>query len=468
MAFEKLRLKAAQRLMGGKITKSAPNILFTEMADALLSGNAKYTTLNNYTALETEYRVNPVLASVINLRADYSSNAVVSVRNVKNGEIITAKQFKKSKGADKIVKEMFRVINNPNPLQSTKEFFSLLSIFKDVFGNSYMYGNSATDSVNIRDIGHMWAVWPQYMKPVLTDLYFDATSIDSIIKGWEWQWGTYKKEFGTNEILHRKEPNIRLKTGNDLVLGESRQISLQWPLSNIRIAYESRNVIANERGMRAIISNASKEGHLGAVPMDTDEKQEVQADLKTDYGFRQGQNQFMVTRHNVQVHSIDQDVRKLGLISEIASDAMIVAERYGMPEVLVKLYLKGATFENQESSERRMYQNTTIPEVNDMIEDLNTWLKTRDFGYEYIVSFDHIPVLQENEKDRSEINKNVNIVYEKLFFGGAVTYNQWIQALGLPAIADEWANVRITEMSEEDIATIKGNFTINRTIDENN
>ncbi len=469
MAFDRIKLWGAQKLIGGTISKSVPNISLTNMATALMGGNARFTTLNNYTALENEYRINPVLSSVINIKADYSANATVSVRNIITGEIITDKDFKKSKSSDAILRSMFRLKNNPNPLQSTKEFLSLASIFKDVFGNAYIYGNSVTNDVNIKDIAYMWGVWPQYMKPSITGKYFDAASLDSILKGWEWQWGTYKKDFSTNEILHRKEPNVRLRSTDDLILGESRQVSLTWPLSNIKIAYESRNAIASDRGMRAIISNASKDGNLGAIPMDDDEKKEVQEDLTgpEGYGFMKGQKQFMVTRQNIAVHNIDQDVRKLGLLNEIASDGMIVAERYGVPEVLVKLYMKGATFENQESSERRMYQNTTIPEENDRWEDINNWLKCRDFNYEYIVSFDHIPVLQENVKDRSEINKNINTVQKELFFSGATTYNYWLQALGVAAIDKPWAKIRITEMSDEDIFKIKGNYTLNSNTDEN-
>ena len=202
--------------------------------------------------------------------------------------------------------------------------------------------------------------------------------------------------------------------------------------------------------------------------MDDEEKKEVQEDLKTNYGFMEDQDQFMVTRHSVKVHHVDQDVRKLGLLNEIASDGMAVAERYGVPEILVKLYMKGATFENQESSERRMYQNTTIPESEDNLEDLNAWLKCREFGYEYIGSFDHIPVLQENLKDRSEIDKNKSDQYEKMFLRGAITYNRWLAAVGEPQVEADWAKKRITEMTEEEIQKIKGNYTINDSLDKPN
>lgn len=450
-----------------RIIKSSDSLVVSHKTALLLNGNPFALNLTNNVALEHEFRRNPVLASVINLKAEYASNAVISVRNIKNGEIITDKDFKENKNLDPVVRNMFRLKNNPNPLQSTKEFVMMSSIFKDVFGNSFIYGNVPMGDFNISNIRTMIPVWPQYITPVLTGKYFDAISMNGIIKYWDWIKGSNKKEFKTEEILHRKDSRVNFNTDTDLVLGESRQVSLEKPLSNIIIAYDSRNVIARERGMRAIISSSDSDGNMGSIPMGDDEKNEVQSDLKTNYGLMEGQDQFMVTRHNIKVHQVDQDVRKLGLLNEIASDGMVVSERYGVPEVLVKLYMKGATFENQESSERRMYQNTTIPESKDRIEDTNIWLKCRDFGFEYIVTFDHIAVLQENLKDRSEINKNDNVVLEKLFFSGAVTYNQWLQKLGFPASPDSWANKRITEMTETEIFIIKGNYTLNRSLDEN-
>lgn len=461
-----IRHKIAESLVGGRIVKSISNISFTDETIHLLKGEPKYFKLESNNAFEKEYRENPVLSSVINLKANYASNAVISVRNIKNGDIITDSQFRKNKNIDKIVTQMFKLKNNPNPLQSTKEYLALGSIFKDVFGNGFQYANSATEDANIRDIGFLWHIWPQYMKPITTGKYFDQTTEEGIIKGWKWENGTYKREFRTKDILHRKEPNIKLKSNDDLILGESRQMSLSWPLSNIRIAYESRNVIARERGMRAIISSAEADGFGGSMPMDDNQKKDVQDDLKTNYGFMDGQNQFMVTRHNINVHHIDQDVRKLGLLGEIQSDAIVVAERYGVPETLIKLYIKGATFENQETAERRMYQNTTIPEETDRWEDINIWLKCRDFGYEYIVSFDHIPVLQKNEKDKAETNKFISTQYKEMFLTGAVTYNAWLSAVGLPLRPE--GDRYITDMTFEEIQKIKGNYTINDSLDNPN
>ncbi|WP_159522849.1 phage portal protein [Sunxiuqinia indica] len=466
----KLRHKLAEKILGGAIVaKSDPlsPLNISSAREVLLgAGTPMFTRLGTMTQLEKEYCENPVLASVINLKADYASNARIYVRDIRNGEIFTDKIYRESKGVDKIVQKMFRLKNNPNPVQSTKEFLALASIFKDVFGNGYTYANSGTDDINIKDVEYLWHVWSQFMIPDITGKYFDRTSKEGIIRKWEFVRGVYTKEFHPDEILHRKEPNVRFTRSTDMVLGQSRQESLSWALSNIKIAYESRNVIARERGMRAIISSAQADGVAGTMPMDDTEKEEVQESLKTEYGFMEGQSQFMVTKNNINVHHIDQDVRKLGLLNEIASDAMIVCSRYNVPETLVKLYMKGATFENQDTAERRMYQNTTIPEEEDRWEDINNWLKCRDFNYEYIVSFDHIPVLQKNEKDKAETNKFVSAQYKEMFFAGACTYNDWIQAVGLPATS--WGNKRITEMSMDEIQKIKGNYTINDSLENPN
>jgi hypothetical protein len=460
--------KAAEKLVGGRIVKSVPNISLTDLTSVLLKGEAHKLDLSTTTALEKEYRENPVLSSVINIKADYASNARINVRNIKTGEVFTEKDFRENKNLDKIVQKMFRLKNNPNPLQSTKEFLALSSIFKDVFGNGFIYGNSPMGIISIQDVDYLWHVWPQFMKPKVTGKFFDQIGLEGIIEKWLWENGDYKRVFSINEVLHRKEPNIRLNKKEDVVLGESRQVSLAWALANIKIAYESRNIIAKERGPRAIISSNSKDDFASSLPMEEEDKKEVQGDFQSKYGTMDGQDQFMVTRHNIAVHTIDQDVRKLGLLNEISSDAQVVCNRYGVPYNLLKMDLKGTTYENQIHDERRMYQNEIIPEEADRWNDINNWLRCRDFGFEYIVDFTHLPAMQENFKEKSEIDKNINTIQKELFFAGVITYNQWLAALGMPQVSDTWGNQRIVDMLTEQIQKIKGNFSINDSLDKVN
>lgn len=459
------------KLIRAILKSSTPNISFTPNASLILGGHPRFTKYNTQESLEHEYYLNPVYSAIADLRANYLSNAEFKVKNIKTGELITFKDFRENNMKDKILGNMFSIITNPNPLQSTKEFFGVQNIMKDTFGNQFTYGNFAGNKRDISTIATMWGIWPQYTLPIYNQSgvkIFGSLTKEDIFKGWEFKWGTVTKQFETSEILHRKDSNISLKQVNDVVLGKSKLISLTLPNSNIKIAYESRNVIAQERGMRGIISSAEGD-NTGNVPMNPDSKKQLQEDFKgiDGYGFKSNQNQFLITEKAINFQSVDQDVTKLGLLEEIASDAMIVANKYGVPEILVKLYMQGATFQNQDSSERRMYQNTTIPEANDLIEDLNNWLKCRDYNYEYVASFDHIAVLQEDLKNKSITNLNNNRTYKDLFFSGGCTYNVWLQAIGSKEIDETWANKRITEMNPNDIAIVTGNFNLNIQADGN-
>lgn len=416
---------------------------------------------------EKAYYENPVLHAVINAKASMESNARIFLRNIKNGELISIEKFRESNTKDAIVKKMFRLISNPNPLQSRKEFFALNSIFKDVFGYAFMYANSATKNINVRDVQVLWNVWPQYMKPKLTDKYWEQFEETGIIKEWIWNWKGNEKKFGTDTILHRKEPNITLNANEDLVLGQSRQVSLDLPLSNITIAYKSRNSIAQNMGMMGIISSDRTDGNMGNMIMEEDEKKEVQNDL-SGYGLLPGQQKWMVTKHNIKYQAIDQDVRKLGLLNEIVSDTKIVCHEYGVHPLLIQMEQRGATFENQKIAERSTYQNTTIPEFEDKIEDLNVWLKTRDFDWEYVGSYKHIPAAQIDEKERSETVKNLSAANKELFMAGGCTFNEWRHEMGKEYINQTWANLRITEMPFEMIQKIKANFSVNDSLDKQN
>lgn len=412
-----------------------------------------WDTYGTQKSLENQYSLNPVLYSVLNIRANYASNVRYKVKDIKTGDVYSRSDIATGKLKNPTVAKMFNIISNPNPLASTKEFEFQQSIFKDVFGNSYIYALSGVKDININTVVKLWSIYPQYMLPKVTKKSFDQTEYSNLVSKWDFKKGAeIIKTFEPEQILHRKDFNIALDCDTDLILGKSRIIQLSRPLSNIMIAYESRNVIAKGRGARAIISSATEDGQ-GTIPLRPNEKQELQEEFR-DYGFSEGQYQFLLTRFNLNVTPIDQDIRKLGLMEEIIDDNNIVSHAYGVPPILTALDLAGATFENQKESVRRMYQGTTIPEADDKVNDLNVFLKTREEGYEYIASFEHIPELQENLKERSETNKNVNIVEKQLFYSGVTTYNQWLAALDKPPIEEAWANQRITEISEEEFARI--------------
>lgn len=388
--------------------------------------------LQDYARIVSE---NPVAYSVIDILSRHMANGKVMLKDLSTGELISKENILESKYKNnKIVQKAFKLFEKPNPLQSRWDFLRTYLFFKKTFGNAFLYGlKPDLYPFNIENVTNLWNIWPQYMNVVLAGNYFAATNISEIIK--EWRFGYLAGKgltFTPDCILHRKEINVELKNPEDLIFGKPILNTLTWPLSNIEMGYESENVVLKNRGARIIVSPSDQSGNefKNAEPWTSDEKLQLEEDF-ADYGMLQHQKPALITRWPAKFTVLDQDIRKLGIFESIANNALVVAHAFGVPEILVKLYIQGATFENQQASVRRMYEDTIIPEFEDFIDDLNDWLKLVDFGYQFVATFDHVPVLQENFKEKAIANRQKSAYYKELFEKGGCTLNEWRKSIGL-------------------------------------
>lgn len=184
------------------------------------------------------------------------------------------------------------------------------------------------------------------------------------------------------------------------------------------------------RGMRVMLTS-DKGDASGTVPLQETEKLDVEQAMKK-YGMRENQNQFFFSPMPLKAVNIDQDVMKLGLFEEIATDAMMVANAYGVPEVLLKLYIKGATFENQEASVRRLYQGTLIPEAEDDMIAFNNFLGLTETDWMILPDFSHVAALQESEKEKSLADRTVKDTAMNEYARGLITREEYREKMGYP------------------------------------
>jgi len=295
---------------------------------------------------------------------------------------------------------LYKLFNRPNVLQSKWEFLQQGKIMEEVAGNAFIYGNSASGKIDAKNLAALWNVWPQCMEYKLSGNYFEATRVEDVIAGWKFKAGDYEKAWQPHEIMHKNKPNTEIYDG--LIFGRSPAQSLVRPLSNIALAYESRNVVMANQGMSAIISaQLDKDGLLPLLP---DEDDPTAKALK-NFGNLHGQNRMWVSPYPVNVTPMNQNVQALGLFEEIRDDAAVVANAYGIPKILLELAIKGATYENQEASVRRLYQGTLIPEAEDYFIALNYFLNLHDTPWVVIPSFAHVACLQESEEQKEGTRK---------------------------------------------------------------
>lgn len=406
----------------------------------LFNNTPQWIDLKNTEALFEQFCTNPIYFAVIMIKAREYANKKFHVVNRKTGEIEPETTSKE------IPKAIYRLLNSPNPFQSRWEFLQQKKIFKEVSGNSFVYATRPKGRIfqnGLINVTTLKNIWPQYMKAKLTGKFFEATEQKDVIEKWVFDSGNNSKDFDPKDIMHTNNPNVDTK--DDLILGKSVGFSLIRPLSNIMMSYESRNVLLKNRGMEGVFTSEMGDAS-GRVAMQQQEKDSFKEEMK-EYGNLEGQKQFFFTSLPVKYTPLNRDVRKLGYFEEIATDAMIVSQAHGVPEILLKAYIEGATYENQEASVRRLYQGTLIPESEDEDYALNKFFGLYDEDYLIQGSFDHIPALQKSEKEKSESNKNHSEYLERLFLIGGITLNTWLDYLELPKRPD--GDNTIFEMDEE-------------------
>jgi hypothetical protein len=167
----------------------------------------------------------------------------------------------------------------------------------------------------------------------------------------------------------------------------------------------------------------------------------------------------VISRYPLKYQQTALPVKDLMLFEEIATDAIYIANQYGVPEILLKNYFQGTTYENQEASERRMYQSTTIPESNEKINAFNTFLKIENYGVKLRGSFDHIPVLQKDLKNQAAAKSMDSKRLKELFFAGAIVYDDWLIGTGIEA-DKQIGQKRIWDLTTEQIAIITSKSSV--------
>lgn len=340
------------------------------------------------------FHTNPVVYAIIMIKAREYANMNIQVMK------------RNARGKDEVVKDktkagipsiLYKLLNKPNVLQSRWEFMQQRKIFLEVCGNNFTYGNFGFGKgQDVFSIISLMNVWPQYMKYTFGGKYFEATQLSDIISQWKFDAGKYNKVWRPDEILFTNKSNTEL--ADDIIFGRSPMCPLQKPISNIDMAYESRNVMMRNRGMRLVFASGQGDG-TGKIPLFDDDIKDLEKRWQK-YGTLEGQSQAFFSPYPIEVTPIDQNVNKLGLFEEIATDALVIANAYGVPDILVKLYLQGTTFENQEASVRRLYQGTLIPEAEDDMTSLSTFLGLDDTDYYLWPDFTHVPALQESENTK--------------------------------------------------------------------
>jgi phage portal protein BeeE len=340
------------------------------------------------------YNSIPQLKAVIDRKASMFSNMELKLIEVKTGKVLEDEQLHK-------------LLQNPNPLQSQNEWLRDYKQQHQVYGNQFIYKNKPS-TLSKYPVA-LWNISPYYMKPILTGKLFEQVKKEDIISEYQFIDGGQTKTFNGIDIMFTKIADI-----DNPIIGVSPIISLKFPLTNTKLAYEYRNVIMGEKGAIGILSNETKDS-MGNIAMDKEERRKLEQQYRNDYGISPDKAKVILTNASLKWQPMTYPTRDLLLFEEVEANMLAIIDAFGMS---INLFSnKNATFENVKNSIIQVYQDTIIPEADLFTQSLSLFLNI-PYGQRIVASYEHLSIMKENKlKGMTSIESIVSSLTQSIHSG---------------------------------------------------
>lgn len=346
----------------------------------------------------------PELNAIINIRARAMSSWRLSVQSKLTG--------KEQANNESLV----RIIKSPNWFQTQREMWRQSSLFRDIWGNEYLY--------LLRPVG-----MPSTYKGLFTlnpekitikynseNLYFHEFKDDYL--EYFYDIGNGKKiKLEKENIIHLNDNRV---SGDTFLKGTSKMKSLQVSIHNIREAYKKRNITL--KMPVGVLSNGQSDAIGQSVPMHPEEKQKVENKLMTRGALP------IITNLAVKYSDMNINAANMGLFEEVREDMGRLCDAYGVPYELLASQ-KGVTFANLKEAKKQFFEETIIPDAEEKIEALNMFLETEKKSWHVVADFSYLPIFSDNVKERAASLTMIVTALDKALAVGAITIDQYQQEL---------------------------------------
>lgn len=382
----------------------------------------------NYNSSLRAYQRCPVVSSIINRQALATINGKVTIVDDEG------KESKKPQA-----NALRKLLKRPNPLQSGKQFRAQSNVYKRIYGYCPVLRMCP---VGFEDDFSKWRLWniPPWMIQVEDndDLFFLAAG--KPFKSIRLTYMGKSVPLDPANVFFICETQISTglfesnssQVNTSLYLPDSKLLTVEQNIDNIISSLNSRGALNRERGPMWILSNDSADSpDAGSFPLDTKAKDDLQKDF-LQYGITGAQKRAIITDAKLKLQTVGFDVGQLKLLEGEVQDAKFISDQLNYPPYL--LGLVDAKFDNQQIAERNMYTNSIIPDADSEDEQWDSFLKLDDFGLNLKTDFSHLAVLQEDDAKTSTSRLVLTQALKIEYDAGLITKNQWLQALGLPAI----------------------------------
>lgn len=360
-------------------------------------------------------------------------------------------QVNGSEAINGMAKKIRALMAKPNPFQSQKEFEAQQYVYCQAFGFSILLPIKPDGFPNA-DADKLWNIPPSMLDIDETRKnWLLAESHADIIKSIVISFGNDRAYIPLKDISIIKDFTPAIESP---IFPESRICALEMQINNIMGAYESRNVLINYRGALGLLTPETNS--MGVVAVNPDHKENLQNEFLR-YGLKNNQWKFIISQAALKWQQMGIPTKDLMLFEEIEDDIMRICDSYGYQYELMSS-TNGVTFSNKNEAKKLLYQDTIIPEAENICEQWNNFFDLPKYDMEMQKDFSHVPAMQEDNVKKATarllLNQALRIEYES----GLITLNQWLEKLGENLLADEIGNIRSTDIKNTNVplATIIG------------
>jgi phage portal protein BeeE len=319
------------------------------------------------------------------------------------------------KNGDKVEKHwIYDLIAKPNATQSWSDVIYCMSVNDALYSNSFAYAPPRTLGVR-----NLIVPLPSHkMQIKLSGKTLKQMDLEGLIDGYKFSYDDELYEnLAVEEVLY-----LCTTDGMNIINPSSKIATLKYPLSNIKAAYNKRNVLLENLGAIGILS-AQKTDMAGAMPMDPQEKKNIQMDW-----YRRSKDELIITEAQVDWKPMSFPTRDLMLFEEMTADKLAIIDAYGLNSNLFSSE-QGSTFTNVRDSIRMVYTDTIIPETQQMYDAICQQWGLSDQGYYLEADFGHLKVLQEDEERMARVQSTKADTLQKIINMGVPLTEEEIRSM---------------------------------------
>lgn len=384
-----------------QIWRTNPQATYLSRNYVLNKNTPVYVDMENLLGV---YLMCPQLRMVIDRFAEMFANADVYVCD-KNGERVKNHPIEV-------------LLRNPNAMQTQEQYMKMYAIQKNIYNQTFQYKLKPT--VRFSELPKaIWCLPPQRMKVVATGKIWDQTKMSGIIEKYVMLNYDLKleTEFKTDSIIHSSDGFSDM-----YIVGRSKIVTLEKPISNIIGALQTLNCITYDRGALGILSNTAKDS-AGGIPLGTDERKLIERQMRTDYGISEGQMRTIITEASLDYKSMTFPTKDFIFLEQLEEYFAEILGAFGLPRDLFPS-VKGATNENMEQAIKQAYQNAIQPFADswcrEVEQDPDFASELKD-GQHICASYEHLPVMKEDELTNEQADKVKADKLAVLLFNGIIS-----------------------------------------------